>query len=234
MNKLQKFLNDSWRFYTSYLVSLSIIVFIPTLPVDIVTLLDNTIVLVDFDTTWYFYTLHAMLIPLYLSALIIFMASRVDGNFPSFKAVYTKAFQFWLPMLVIYLITFILIGIGFMALIIPGMIVMARTSYAQFYCVLENISPMDAIKKSWSETKENQWVILIGLAVMQLTVEVPDWLASKVLTAIGANYAFIHVVTSVLYGILFSLPIIFAFRMYCERQTMLNKLNQQGPSAGTH
>jgi hypothetical protein len=234
MNKLQKFFNDSWRFYTSYLVSLSIIVFIPTMPIDFVMLLDMTVVLVEFDTTWYFFSLHVILIPLYLSALIVFMASRVDGNSPSFKSVYTKAFQFWWPMAVVYLVTSILIGIGFLALIIPGLIVMARTSYAQFYCVLENNSPMEAIKKSWSETRENQWIILIGLTVMYLAIEVPDWLASKALSAIGVNYAFIHVVTSILYGILFSLPIIFAFRMYSDRKTILNKLNQQGPSAGTH
>ena len=225
MNKLRKFLHDSWRFYTSYLVGLSILVFIPTMPIDFVMLLDMTVVLVEFDTTWYFFGLHIILIPLYLSALIVFMASRIDGNSKSFKAVYSKAIQFWLPMAVVYLVTSILIGIGFLALIIPGLIVMARTSYAQFYCVLENNSPMEAIKKSWSETKENQWVILIGLTVMYLAIEVPDWVTSKALTAIGAHYAFIHVVTSILYGVLFSLPIVFAFRMYSDRKTILNKLN---------
>ncbi|WP_157497622.1 YciC family protein [Gilvimarinus chinensis] len=155
------------------------------------------------------------------------MASRLDGNSISFKAIYSKAFRFWPLMAVVYLTTSILIGVGFLALIIPGLIVMARTSYAQFYCVLENKGPIEAIKKSWNETRENQWILLIGLVVMYSAIEVTDWMASKTLTAIGAHYVFVHIVASILNCTLFSLPIVFAFRMYSDRKATIKEQQDQ-------
>lgn len=221
MNNLQSFISDTWEFYTANIVSLAMIVLLPILAIDFVAILDMTVVLVDFDTTLHLFVLHCFAIPLYLSAVIIFIAYRLRDESPSIKVVYAIAFRYWAPVAVLFLVTSLLIGLGLLLFILPGLIVMSRTIYAQFYCVIDNAQPIEAIKKSWHETEESQWVILLGLLLMYTCAEVPRWLAAKSLSTAGVPDAVIYAVSSTLYSILFSLPVIFAFRMYYNRTNVI-------------
>lgn len=222
MDKLQKYLIDTWRFYSSNFASLASIVLILTLPIDLIALLDMTIVLVDFETTWYFYALHLIAMPLYLSALVIFIASKIAGDNLRIKDIYKTAIQFWIPIAIIYLITTIAIALGLFLLVIPGLVVFARTAFAQFFCVLDKVTPIGAIKKSWEATREQQWLILGGLILVYLASELPNWLVNKALSSIGASYPLTYFISSILSALLFAPPIIFAFRLYSAQQETSN------------
>jgi len=58
--------------------------------------------------------------------------------------------------------------IGFILLIIPGIIFSIRLSYVNYLIVDKNLGPVEAIKKSWNMTRGNTWNlfffgILVGL-----------------------------------------------------------------------
>jgi hypothetical protein len=89
------------------------------------------------------------------------------------------------PVLAALIGTSILAGIfvllGFIALIVPGLILMTHFALVAAIVVVERLSGMNAIKRSWALVKGNAWTVFAVIIVLALALAV----ARAVLGAIG-------------------------------------------------
>lgn len=65
----------------------------------------------------------------------------------------------------------LLIMVGFILLVIPGIIFLVRFSYYMYFIVDKNMGPVDALTKSWEITKGNT-LLLIGFALVVFFINV--------------------------------------------------------------
>jgi hypothetical protein len=73
-----------------------------------------------------------------------------------------------LPLLVAYLLVVIIVGLGLVALIIPGIWLAVKLSMAFPAVVFERTGPFSAIGRSWALTKGNWWRVFGTLLVVFL------------------------------------------------------------------
>jgi hypothetical protein len=143
---------------------------------------------------------------LYNAAVIYFMASIVTNNPWSVIHCYRAALLVWLKLALLYLITTIATLAGLIAFVIPGIIAFIRFAFADFICILEDRTALDAMNESWQRTQRYQWEIMVGYALLLLLFEGPIYIfyqftsqpiaesvlhiVSNIVTFIGAVYLF--------------------------------------------
>jgi uncharacterized membrane protein len=98
--------------------------------------------------------------------LVKIILEFVDGRKPKFRDIlyYKPAVKYLVASIVQGIITLV----GFILLIIPGIIFSVRLQFINYLIVDKNLGPIDAIKTSWNITRGNTWNlfffgILIGL-----------------------------------------------------------------------
>lgn len=74
-----------------------------------------------------------------------------------------------LPLLLLSFIQTLLVGLGFLCLIIPGFILSVGWSVAVPAAVEEKLSPMDALRRSWELTAGNWFQIWAAFFILRLT-----------------------------------------------------------------
>ncbi|HMB63456.1 MAG TPA: hypothetical protein VKN36_10310 [Eudoraea sp.] len=67
------------------------------------------------------------------------------------------------------LLTFAIIGLGFLFLIVPGIIFACRLAFVSFLVMDKNMEPIAAIEKSWEMTRGYGWKIF-GMALLAIPV----------------------------------------------------------------
>ena len=212
-------LYDSWNFYTHHVRRISILI----LPLVILSSL--LISLAHYfrsdDATILFWLPYAMALaayPLYQGATVLYIAYTVSGNTLKPNQYYRLASQSWGVLTILYIASGLLITGGFLLLIIPGMIILARVSYGEFYCLLSQRSAIDSISDSWDATKKDQWILVAGIFGIILTIYTPLWAIEYLLTSIGLWNKLISMLLEIIGAILSPLTTIFAFRLYSLRQ----------------
>jgi uncharacterized membrane protein len=75
----------------------------------------------------------------------------------------------WLPLLGLQLVTLPVLAVGFLFLIVPGVILSLGLGFAQFYVIEANMGPIEAIRASWEVTK-GQRGQLFALALLSFLV----------------------------------------------------------------
>ncbi len=100
------------------------------------------------------------------------------------------------------IVTGIIVGIGFILLIIPGIYLLIRLTLAVPSVVLENRGPIEGIKRSWDLTKGNWWnifVVLLVVGIVVLVIQTAVTIFSTVLgAAVGEFFAFAGTIAYVL------------------------------------
>lgn len=72
----------------------------------------------------------------------------------------SKHFFYYKPIVKYFVGTLlqeIIVIVGFILLIIPGVIFATRLQYTSYLIVDKDLGPLEAIKKSWAITKGNTW-----------------------------------------------------------------------------
>jgi|JI8StandDraft_1071087.scaffolds.fasta_scaffold89760_2 uncharacterized membrane protein len=86
----------------------------------------------------------------------------VDHKPVTYMSLFEPIDHFW-NFLFVGILTCILMVLGLIALIIPGIIIGAALSLAQYIVVDTNMGPIDALKKSWEVTKGNRGRLILFL-----------------------------------------------------------------------
>ncbi len=94
----------------------------------------------------------------------------------------------YLNIILANLLTFAIIGIGFVFLIIPGIILACRLAFVSYLVMDKNMEPVAAVEKSWEMTRGHGWKIF-GMALLVL----PIFIAGLLCFIVGVFFAIIWV-----------------------------------------
>ena len=134
-----------------------------------------------FMLSWFF---NLLVYPIYTGALIMLMAERANQKRPTNSQLLSSAIRIWQPFFIVHLMGTGLTALGVMLFILPGIYAMVRLSFAEFFLVLENLKPLEAIQKSFEATRPYFGLILL-LMVLFITpllltsIGLGDWLLSQ-------------------------------------------------------
>ncbi|MFZ7126621.1 MAG: hypothetical protein ACOWWM_10765 [Desulfobacterales bacterium] len=114
------------------------------------------------------YLIQFMYQPIYTGALIFWLA-RIEAGEPwSLKDGAVVGVALWDKMILANLISHVLIVVGLLALIIPGLIAYARLALAEFSIVLDGDAAREAIRRSFVITRPFAWEILASSGILFL------------------------------------------------------------------
>ena len=152
--------------------------------------------------------------PIYTAGLIFYIASAVAEETIDTKTAWKLGIKYWAQLLLLSIIVGASIMLGFLLLIIPGIILVARYAFSEFELLLNNRRPLDAMKCSWDTTKSLIWTILGGYLVIAIVLYSP-YIS---LVAVFGNEEFelglLDNALNILYSVLSSIYMIFTFRVY--------------------
>ena len=155
-------LADAYRFYIGNLRQM-VALFLPILL--IVSALEQALTVTSDATSVFWVALVNLLFyPLYTGPLLQLLARRTQHETPSNAQLLSSALRFWWPLLALTFLVGAMVAFGLMLLIIPGIWIAVRLSFAEIYLVVEGLGPLAALRKSHDTTKELFWVILLAIA----------------------------------------------------------------------
>lgn len=77
----------------------------------------------------------------------------------------------YLNIILANLLTFAIVGLGFVFLIIPGIILACRLAFVSYLVMDKNMEPVAAVEKSWEMTRGHGWTIFgMGLMVIPIII----------------------------------------------------------------
>jgi len=77
----------------------------------------------------------------------------------------------YLNIILANLLTFAIVGLGFVFLIVPGIILACRLAFVSFLVMDKNMEPVAAVEKSWEMTRGHGWKIFgMGLLVIPIII----------------------------------------------------------------
>ena len=113
--------------------------------------------------------------------------------------------------------------LGLLAFIIPGVIIGVRLSFYGFFIVLDDLKPVDALKKSALATKEYTWLMAGSLFIIGALLIVPLFLIQFMLSRSGLYNLFSATLLDSVFAIMGWLNLILVFRFYCLYKDKIEK-----------
>ncbi len=119
------------------------------------------------DTPIYFvaWAFNLLVYPIYTAALIHMMAQQAEGRRPGNQELFALALKSWQSLLILHLLGSLMALFGLTLLVLPGIWIMVRLSFSEFYLVLENLNPIEAIRKSFMATRKHMLTIFLLILV---------------------------------------------------------------------
>ena len=106
------------------------------------------------------WTSYVVIYPIYTAALILFMAKSAKKEHPRSTEIIALSLRLWWPVFILTIINLSLGLVGLLLFIIPGIWVVVRLSFAEFFLILNDLKPWEAISQSFKTTKQYFWFIL--------------------------------------------------------------------------
>lgn len=113
------------------------------------TIANIAFTLLGFLVSWFFL----------VGQLRIFSAAA-RGESPEFGMLFGGGDRF-LPMLGTQLLFVLVVALGMVALVVPGVIALLGLSLAQYYCAEASLGPIESLKASWEATKGHKGSIFL-------------------------------------------------------------------------
>lgn len=173
--------------------------------------------------SWLVMVLHFAIYPIYQGAIILYIASAGTGDYLKKSEYYRLAINYYPQLIWIYILSGVAMTVGFMILIIPGLIILSRISFAQFYCLLDTSKAMDALNSSWENTKSIQWLLLSGILILSFAIHFPLWLFEYLLNSIEFWNPILSFVSEMIGYILAPLITVFVFRVFTRERERIMK-----------
>jgi len=159
------------------------------------------------------WTFNLLIYPIYTGALIMLMAKRAQREQPVNKDLTAAAMKTWQPLFMVHIIRSGMTALGFMLLIVPGVYILVRLSFAEFHLVLEDLKPIEAIQKSFQTTRPYFGLILLLLAMFMIPLVLLTFVLGGVLQELNLSPVF-NVVLSTLIAYLTLFVDVVMFRVY--------------------
>ena len=156
-----------------------------------------------------------LLMPMYWGATIAFMQSTIDGKPYSATQSLLASTKLWFKLFVVFTIYSLLISMGLLLFIIPGIYIAVRLSIADYICMIEKRPILDCLNDSWKQTKEYIWPIFHGVALISITVLILRMLTINFIHSIFPDQTGISILINIVFDILNLLVLIYGFRIYC-------------------
>lgn len=126
-----------------------------------------------------FFLISALLGAIGVAATTFIVSGAYLGKSVPAKVAIVSAFGFIGRLLVLTLMTSVVIGVGFVLLVVPGFIFFSALALSNAVLVLEApISPNDAMTRSWKLTQGFRWKVLITFMAAVLLLVVPIMVVS--------------------------------------------------------
>ena len=101
--------------------------------------------------------------------LLVFSVVKYGGDLMYLRAIRNEKFE--INIILANLLTFAIIGLGFVLLIVPGIILACRLAFVSYLVMDKNMEPVAAVEKSWEMTKGHGWQIFgMGLLVIPIVI----------------------------------------------------------------
>lgn len=213
---LKQSLKDSWFFFKNHAIAISIIVLPIVVPIEIISALYQNVVASDSALSKELIPVFIGLLvnPVYSVAIIFYMVSAISSEKVDTKTLWKMGVKFWLPFLFLSVIMGTAILFGLVLLLVPGILLAVRYSFADFDLLLNKNTPLDAMKNSWNLSREYMWVILGGLTIISIALYVPHYLVSSLFEDSSMASKIFTSATNIIYAVLNVIYTIFTFRIY--------------------
>lgn len=110
--------------------------------------------------------------PLYVGSLILFLDARTRGHHPSVRQVWARMLPLWPALAVLAALGTLLIVLGASLFVLPALWVMVKIAFAEYLLVLRGLTPLQALKQSFEQTRGYFFPILGCM----MAVLLPVWL----------------------------------------------------------
>ena len=161
--------------------------------------------------------------PLSTGAQISLYAMIIRGTRIDLKKCVSHSSKHLFNLMVGSLIYIFFTFLGLLAFIVPGIIIAVRLSFYCFFIVLDDLTPIDALKKSAQVTKGYTWQIANALIVVGFLLVAALLLIQMFLNQIGQYNLYFATAVDSLFSILGWLSLILVFRFYCLYQENVQK-----------
>ncbi len=152
--------------------------------------------------------------PIYMGGLIYLLA-RIEAGQPwSLKEGFVTGVKLWDKLLLANLISLVIIGIGFMAFIVPAVIAYARLAMVEFRIVLDGDDPFRALKNSYQMTRVYMLPIIGSTSVLFMAFILIRLLIDQLAQILGADPFLPFVLDSILTIAVMLLLTVLLFRFY--------------------
>jgi hypothetical protein len=212
-----KLFNDSLVFFRNHFIAFAAIILPIVVPVEFITMLVLGTASSEQLTTnqvMLAILLDFMVSPVYMVAATFYIASIIKNEHREISSLWGLGLKFWLPYLVMSVMIGIVVSIGLLVFILPGIFFAVRYAFAQFELLFKQENPPDAIRNSWRLTADYQWLILSGFAMITVLLYGPLLIFSSVFNELMQSNWLIGSVINLLYAVLTMLYTVFAFRVY--------------------
>jgi len=212
-------LNDSLSFFKNNFLAIAVIILPIAIPVEIFNAVyQNYYVSDEFSFVEQIPTLAVMLVayPIYAVSVIFYMVSKIDGKPMAIKTAWAWGLRFWGPYLLLIILVTVLVVLGLMAFIIPGIYFAVRFAFSEFELLLNNATPMAALKQSWAGTQSVVWEVFIGYVILGVCIFIPVIFLGNLLDEEGRVFQLLDLGVDAILPVFESLFTIFAYRVYVQ------------------
>ena len=213
-------LADAYRFFSGNFRQLTVL-FLPIMT--IVTLLGLVPEMAgneEITTVFWQALIYFLLYPFYAGAMILFLAKSTRHETTGYGQLLRESSALWWPLLMLTLIVGIAVLFGFALLILPGIWIAIRLSFAEIYLVVEGLSPLAALRKSHEATREVFWLILAIVVILNVPLIGLSILLDFLVDASGGG-SVLKIITESIVAFLGLFVNVAVFRIY-----LLQKLEQ--------
>lgn len=113
-------------------------------------------------------TIESIVYSIYMGAMIQLMARRAGNERPQNSDLILAAIQQLAPFLSLRMIELFLIVFGLQLMILPAIWLIVRLAFAEFHLVLFKVTPWEAVKRSFMDTRTHFWLVFTLFVVISL------------------------------------------------------------------
>lgn len=150
------------------------------------------------------------------AAVILYLDHALGGQYLAPVAAWKKALAFVLPLAGLQLLVTLVISVGFVFLIVPGVYLGVRLALSSYYLVLDRQPIITAMTSSWRGSKGYGWTLLGGYLLVHGVIMLLVQTLTYSLTSETDGYGLMTVFIGVLSQPLTALVTIFGFRVYSD------------------